>query len=277
MLLPYCRQFSFFAYTKLIITERLAALRCSVTHRRCCESKSSGSISDVFMCFVLFSSRELCRGLGIFTQDLMMLIWLKANKLLLLLQVWREKNVLKPAPGKRKCNCKNKVSHRQIAHGMYQQYTQQVCQECPNVKFEREGLSINVDIEKGMRDGQEIVFYEDGEPIIDGEPGDLKFVVRTKPHNRFKREGNHLHTTVTITLLDALVGFQKDIKHLDGHQVAVGSTKITKPKEVRKFSGEGMPVFESSKKGDLFVMFEVVFPSSLTEAQKAAIKQILGS
>lgn len=195
----------------------------------------------------------------------------------MVLQVWREKNVLKPASGKRKCNCKNKVSHRQIAHGMYQQYTQQVCEECPNVKFEREGLNINVDIEKGMRDGQEIVFYEDGEPIIDGEPGDLKFVIRTQSHSHFERDGNNLKTTVTISLLDALVGFQKDIKHLDGHKVAVGNTKITKPKEVRKFAGEGMPVYESNKKGDLSVMFEVAFPSSLTESQRNVIKQTLGS
>jgi DnaJ family protein B protein 11 len=149
-------------------------------------------------------------------------------------QIWREKNVLKPASGKRKCNCKNKVSHRQVGPGMYQQYTQQVCQECPNVKFEREGLSIDVDIERGMQDGQEIVFYEDGEPIIDGEPGDLKFVIRTQPHVRFQRDGNNLHTTVTISLLDALVGFKKDMKHLDGHLVAVGTNKITKPKEYQK-------------------------------------------
>jgi len=192
-------------------------------------------------------------------------------------KIWREKNVLKPASGKRKCNCKNKVSHRQVGPGMYQQYTQQVCQECPNVKFEREGLSVDVDIEKGMQDGQEIVFYEDGEPVIDGEPGDLKFVIRTQPHSRFQRDGDNLHTTLTISLLDALVGFKKDMKHLDGHLVGVGSNKITKPKEVRRFPGEGMPVFEKNKKGDLFVMFEVAFPSSLTDSQKNIIKQTLGA
>lgn len=30
----------------------------------------------------------------------------------------------------------------------------QVCDQCPNVKFEREGYYITVDIEKGMQDGQ---------------------------------------------------------------------------------------------------------------------------
>nr|GMD12110.1 DnaJ protein ERDJ3B-like [Ipomoea batatas] len=91
-------------------------------------------------------------------------------------KVWREKNILKPAPGKRRCNCRNEVYHRQIGPGMFQQMTEQVCDQCPNVKFEREGYYITVDIEKGMQDGQEVVFYEDGEPKVDGEPGDLKVI-----------------------------------------------------------------------------------------------------
>ncbi|XP_026434962.1 dnaJ protein ERDJ3B-like [Papaver somniferum] len=190
------------------------------------------------------------------------------------LKVWREKNVLKPAPGKRRCNCRNEVYHRQIGPGMFQQMTEQVCEQCPNVKYEREGYFITVDIEKGMQDGQEVSFYEDGEPIIDGEAGDLKFKIRTAPHDIFKREGNDLHTTVSISLVQALVGFEKNIKHLDEHLVKIGSKKITKPKEVRKFKGEGMPLHISSKKGDLYVTFEVLFPSSLTEDQKTKIKEV---
>lgn len=191
------------------------------------------------------------------------------------LKVWREKNVIKPAPGKRNCNCRNEVYHRQIGPGMYQQMTEQVCDKCQNVKFEREGYSLTVDIEKGMKDGQEITFYEDGEPKVDGEAGDLKFRIRTAPHDVFNRDGNDLRTTVNITLLQALVGFKKTIKHLDGHLVDIGSEGVTKPKEVRKFKGEGMPLHLSNKKGNLYVTFEVIFPTSLTDEQKSKIKEIL--
>nr|CAB3460301.1 unnamed protein product [Digitaria exilis] len=165
------------------------------------------------------------------------------------LKVWREKNVIKPAPGKRKCNCRNEVYHRQIGPGMYQQMTEQVCDQCPNVKFVREGDFLTVDIEKGMQDGQEVLFFEEGEPKIDGEPGDLK--------------------------LQALVGFEKTMKHLDNHLVEIGTKGITKPKEIRKFKGEGMPLYQSNKKGDLYVTFEVLFPKTLTDDQKAKLKDIL--
>ena len=38
-------------------------------------------------------------------------------------------------------------------------------------------------------------------------------------HKHFERRGDDLYTNVTITLQDALNGFEMDIPHLDGHQV----------------------------------------------------------
>lgn len=49
---------------------------------------------------------------------------------------------------------------------------------------------------------------------------------------------------------------------------------ITKPKEVRKFKGEGMPLYHSNEKGDLYVIFEVVFPKDLNGDQKAKLMSI---
>lgn len=50
---------------------------------------------------------------------------------------------------------------------------------------------------------------------------------------------------------------------------------ITKPKEVRRIKGEGMPLHMSLRKGDLYVKYEVLFPSTLTEDQKTKIKAAL--
>ena len=47
------------------------------------------------------------------------------------------------------------VYHKQFNQRMFQQITQQVCEECPNVKYKREGGFVTVDIEKGMGDVQE--------------------------------------------------------------------------------------------------------------------------
>jgi len=59
----------------------------------------------------------------------------------------------------------------------------------------------------GMMDGQETRFTAEGEPHLDGEPGDLILKVKTQPHPVFERRGDDLYTNVTISLQVILYGF----------------------------------------------------------------------
>lgn len=127
-----------------------------------------------------------------------------------------------------------------------------------------------------MRDGQEITIFEEGEPVMDGEPGDLKILIRTRPHPVFRRDGLDLHVTYTITLLDALNGFTKSLTHLDGHQVTLASGGVIRPGEVRTIRGEGMPHFDHpQRKGNLHVTFLVAFPQQMGEAARAGVREAL--
>lgn len=191
--------------------------------------------------------------------------------------VKRDKNVIRPAPGKRECNCKQKVVTKSIGPGMFQQYTKRECEKCDNVKYVREIDEINVTVEAGMKDGQEITFFEEGEPIIDGDAGDLIFVVRVIPDLKLRRSNNDLHLDLVISLVDALVGFKKEIEHLDGHKVTIESNEVISPGQVMKIPKEGMPFYDSpNKKGSLFVKFTVSFPKSVSEQQKKELTQMLG-
>lgn len=188
-------------------------------------------------------------------------------------KVVRDKNVIKPAKGTRKCNCKQKMTTKQIGPGMFQQFAVQECEDCANVKYARESSDLHVEVEAGMKDGQEISFFEEGEPVIDGEPGDLKFKIKTAAHPLFRRETNHLHYEMTISLVDALVGFQTTIDHLDGHKVKVSATGVTRPGDTAKIANEGMPWFERANKyGDMYIHYTVDFPKVLTEAQKKVVR-----
>lgn len=46
--------------------------------------------------------------------------------------------------------------------------------------MELENVELDVEVEPGMVEGQEIVFTAEGEPHVDGEPGDLKLRIRTQ-------------------------------------------------------------------------------------------------
>ena len=60
------------------------------------------------------------------------------------------------------------------------------------------------------------MFFEEGEPLLDGEPGDLKFHVKTRPHQDFQRDRSDLKYNLTISLLDALVGFSTEVRRPTG-------------------------------------------------------------
>ena len=191
--------------------------------------------------------------------------------------VTRDKHVLKPAPElpKRRCNCRQRMETRQVGPGMFQQRQVQECEECENVKLVRETDKLTVHVEPGMQDGHEIVFFEEGEPIIDGEHGDLVFHVHTRPaHDVFERRGDDLMMTLGVTLTEALVGFEKPVRHLDGHEVVVKREGVTRPGDVFEFEGEGMPVYNRDGKGKLVVTVHVRFPTSLSGKEVDEVRRV---
>lgn len=152
------------------------------------------------------------------------------------------------------------------------------CSVCHGSKVEQEEETLTVVLEQGMADGAEIVFEQQGDEKPGAIPGDVKFVVHTRPHATFTRRGDNLHMRETIPLLDALVGFERTLTHLDGHNVTLARSEVTKPGHVMRIPGEGMPQHSTpSIHGDLFVEFAIRFPQSLTEPQKKAFRQVLSS
>ncbi|KAA0715660.1 DnaJ -like protein subfamily B member 11 APOBEC1-binding protein 2 [Triplophysa tibetana] len=135
-------------------------------------------------------------------------------------EVVRNKPVSKEAPGKRKCNCRQEMRTTQLGPGRFQMTQEVVCDECPNIKLVNEERTLEVEIEQGVRDDMEYPFIGEGEPHIDGEPGDLRFRIKVLKHPVFERRGDDLYTNVTISLVEALVGFKMEISHLDGHKAS---------------------------------------------------------
>lgn len=192
-------------------------------------------------------------------------------------EITRNKPVMKAAKGTRKCNCRQEMSTRQLGPGRFQMVQQTVCDECPNVRLVNEERTLEVEIEPGMVDSQETRFVAEGEPHVDGDPGDLVLRIKTMPHDVFERRGDDLYTNVTLSLQDALVGFSMEIDHLDGRKVLITRDKITWPGARIRKKGEGMPNYENNNlHGTLYITFDVEFPKNdLTEQDKEAIKSIL--
>lgn len=195
------------------------------------------------------------------------------------IEITRNKPVAKQTSGTRECNCRNEMRTTQIGPGRIQMTQQRVCDQCPNVKFVNEERTLEMEIEPGMEDGQIYTFYGEGEPDVDGDPGDLNFRIKVLKHPVFERKDLDLYTNVTISLHDSLIGFTTHVTHLDGHKVKVERNQVTSPGMKIKKKGEGLPSNENyNLRGDLYITFDVEFPrGELSKSHKEQIGTIFAS
>lgn len=186
-----------------------------------------------------------------------------------------------------------KITTRQIGLGMIQQM-QQVCPECrgsgevisqkdkcpqcKGKKVSQEKKVLEVHVEKGMKNGQKIVFQGQADEAPDTVTGDIIFVLQEKEHTMFKRKFDDLYVEHKLSLTEALCGFQFVLNHLDGRQLLIKSNpgEVIKPDQYKAINDEGMPHHERPfMKGRLFVHFTVEFPNSLPLDQSQALEKIL--
>ena len=105
--------------------------------------------------------------------------------------------------------------------------------------------SLMIWVEKGTPDGKIINYKDSADEFINVRPGSINIKVVQLDHPIFERKGDELKTRIHINLREALIGFERTLIHLDGHEVHINRLdKVTKPGLMERFKGEGMPVFE---------------------------------
>uniref|UniRef100_A0A3B3BMQ6 DnaJ heat shock protein family (Hsp40) member A1 n=1 Tax=Oryzias melastigma TaxID=30732 RepID=A0A3B3BMQ6_ORYME len=137
------------------------------------------------------------------------------------------------------------------------------CKACGGRKILRQKKILEVHIDKGMKDGQKIVFHGEGDQEPGLEPGDIIIVLDLREHSLFTRKGNDLVMSMELQLVEALCGFKRPVQTLDNRTLLVTSHpgELIKPEDTKCILNEGMPTYRRPfEKGLLVIHFSVVFP-----------------
>lgn len=139
------------------------------------------------------------------------------------------------------------------------------CKKCDGRKVASERKVLEVRIEKGMENGQQITFKEEADQAPNTIPGDVVIVVDVKPHDRFQRRGTDLYTDYEVDLLTSLGGGKIQILHLDDRalSIEIPAGEVIKPGTVKVLRGQGFPSVRHHEPGDLYVNLSVAFPDTL--------------
>ncbi|CAH8500481.1 unnamed protein product [Dicrocoelium dendriticum] len=134
-----------------------------------------------------------------------------------------------------------------------------------------------VEVKKGWKAGTRITFPREGDETPGGNiPADVVFTVKDRTHKHFKREGTDVRYIARISLKQSLCGGVVSIPTIEEGQRNLALKDVIPPGTIRRITGEGLPYpKEPNRRGDIIVEFRVVFPPSLTNAQKARLAEIL--
>ncbi|XP_060065464.1 dnaJ homolog subfamily B member 13-like [Ylistrum balloti] len=135
---------------------------------------------------------------------------------------------------------------------------------------------LTITVKKGWKPGTKITFPEEGDQGPNNVPADIVFIVKDKPHPRFRRSGVNLVHTAKVPLGKALTGCDVEITTLDERVLHIPINDIIKPGYTKRVPTEGMPISQNqSQKGDLVIEFDIEFPTSLTPDRKDMIRRSL--
>mmetsp|Transcript_19160 Transcript_19160/g.43397 ORF Transcript_19160/g.43397 Transcript_19160/m.43397 type:complete len:459 (-) Transcript_19160:85-1461(-) len=177
------------------------------------------------------------------------------------------------------------------------------CQACPGVRQQRQvwldqwhyrieefevpsnercawdRQKLTMQIERGSMFGDRISFPSMGSQLPKQIPGDALVTLRVKKHPLFKRLGDDLMVDVRISLYEALLGFKRELVHLDGHVVNFSMPRgdVLKPGAALEIEGEGMPHKEDpTSAGKLVIRFHIDFPKEVSAEAGDALEAALG-
>lgn len=146
------------------------------------------------------------------------------------------------------------------------------CEKCRGRPTTKENATLTLVVEKGSDEGSVVLFKNAGDVSEMNEAGDIEVVLVSRKHPLFERDGSNLHVNVSISLREALLGFRRELKHLDGSTIVV---------ETNEAVGTGKPVIVKNRGlakylfpgeyGDVIVHTKIMWPKNLDPEKKAKL------
>jgi molecular chaperone DnaJ len=165
------------------------------------------------------------------------------------------------------------MSRCDTCHGRGKTFSQ-ACTACTGSGRVHEERKLEIAIPAGIEDGQALSLTGEGEAGERGvKAGDLFVVVHVKPHAQFKRQGDNILSTLSLSYSQLVLGDKVDVPTLEG-TVAMKIPAGTEPGEVFRIRGGGIPRLGRFGTGDHLVTVAITIPKRPSGELKKAIEAL---
>jgi molecular chaperone DnaJ len=150
------------------------------------------------------------------------------------------------------------------------------CVQCRGQGRLEKPRRLAVKIPAGVDTGSQIRLSGEGEAgIRGGPPGDLYVVLRVKPHAHLARHDQDVIYELRVNMVQAALGDRIEIPTLEG-TVEIAIPPGTQHGQSFRLGGRGMPDVRGGRRGDQYVVVQVVVPKDLNAEQRALLRKVGG-
>lgn len=158
-------------------------------------------------------------------------------------------------------------------NGKGKQY-KNVCKECSGNGHVIKNKEIEITVPEGVDTGHQLRITGKGAAGYNGGPnGDIYIEFKVKDHPLFERKENDIYVDVPITITDAVLGCKKEVPTLNG-SVILDIDPGSQAGDQLRLRGKGVKDPTRNKKGDMYVVLDVVIPDKLDRKQKELFKEL---
>ena len=130
------------------------------------------------------------------------------------------------------------------------------------------GEKMEVKFKEGISDGHIQKISGKGHPsATGGKNGDLIINVKIANDNKTERKGNDLYTKANCDLYTAILGGNIVATTFFGN-FNIKIPPLSQNEKIFKLSKQGMPIYGSKEKGDLYVTLSVLLPQDISDEEK---------
>lgn len=148
------------------------------------------------------------------------------------------------------------------------------CKKCNGKGHVQKNKEIEITVPEGVDSGHQLRISGKGAAGYNGGPnGDIYIEFKVKDHPLFERKENDIYIDVPITIVEATLGCKKEIPTLTGN-VVLDIEAGSQPGDQLRLRGKGIKDPMRGKKGDLYVVLDVIVPTKLDRKQKELFKEL---
>lgn len=136
-------------------------------------------------------------------------------------------------------------------------------------KIEHE--TIYIDVPKGIDNDEIIQIQGKGNKSPDGKMiGDINLRIKLQQHPTLSRQGLDILLTQSITLKEALCGFDIEVEYVNQQKFKIHNHDVIISPTYKKII-PNLGFIRGDKKGNLIIHFNIIFPTQLTDEQRNAL------